>query len=157
MFRRPYDKSYNPALYATDVGYILDDDFDVQNQNALEASLTQQSFASQVDINNIVKRAMQTGSLPEGTSFSLRFGDASTLPDFLEAQIIVASANEAFAQMPSELRDRFNNDPVKLLAFMSDEKNLDEAVKLGLTPATSPVADSHTEAVAKTTENTPAA
>ena len=37
-----------------------------------------------------------------------------------------------FDSLPSSLRERFSNDPSRLLAFVDDESNFDEAVKLGL-------------------------
>ena len=52
--------------------------------------------------------------------------------DYAESQQIVIDANNAFANLPSRLRDRFANDPSKLLDFLSRKENLDEAISLGL-------------------------
>ena len=41
-------------------------------------------------------------------------------------------AQQSFESLPSELRGRFENDPAKLIDFLSDERNNAEAVKLGL-------------------------
>ena len=97
-----------------------------------EPSLTQQHFKDECDINNIMRRYRETGLFPDPLSAKPLFGDFSSCFDFMEAQNTVARANEAFAALPSEIRKRFANDPAQLLAFMEDERNMDEAVKLGL-------------------------
>ena len=154
MFRQPYDNKYTSSDYATDVGYDSNSDPAVQLQNALEASKTEQSHLASTDVNLIMSRFAETGVLPQGNGQSLSFGDLSDAPTYLEALIVVADANEAFAQLPSEIRERFVNDPRKFLAFMDDEKNFDEAVKLGLVkPLPAPIAPE----AAPLAENTPAA
>ena len=79
-FRQPYDENYNPADYATPVGYELDSNIDKQMQNALEASATEQSFAPECDVNNIIKQYERTGILPQRNGSSLTFGDISDSP-----------------------------------------------------------------------------
>lgn len=97
--------------------------------------MTQQDFKEECDVNNIVKRYADTGlwsqSLRPPTSTPM-FGDFTTVPEFFEAQNIIAKASEHFASLPSEVRFRFNNDPAQLLAFVSDPKNTDEAIALGI-------------------------
>ena len=44
----------------------------------------------------------------------------------------VTEARSIFAQLPSELRKRFHNDPAELVVFMSDSANVEEAISLGL-------------------------
>lgn len=94
-------------------------------------SRTVQSDKDRTDIRNIVKRAMRGGvvnvNVREG-----RFVDISGAPSYMEALGVVARANELFASLPAATRDRFNNDPYKMLAFLDDKENFDEAVKLGL-------------------------
>ena len=51
---------------------------------------------------------------------------------FRQAQETVIAAAEAFAALPSRVRQRFNNDPAELLEFLADESNREEAVFLGL-------------------------
>lgn len=38
-------------------------------------------------------------------------------------------------ELPATLRREFDNDPVKLLAFLQDENNRDRAIQLGLVNA----------------------
>ena len=100
-----------------------------------QPSLTQQHFKDECDINQIMNRYRETGFLVDPLARpteKLQFGDFSTPFDYMEAMNTVVRANEAFAGLPANLRKRFNNDPAELLAFVSDESNVDEAVKLGL-------------------------
>lgn len=93
--------------------------------------MTKQSFAAECDINTIMKRYMQTGVAP-GTKGVGRYGDFSQVGDYLEAQDIVKNANEQFKALPAVARERFKHDPAKLLQFVMDPKNREEAQKLGL-------------------------
>ena len=96
QFRQPYDPKYNPMDYATPVGYDP-----TQPDAALEASLTEQSFKDECDINNIVKQYERTGLMPHQRPNQPVFADISDAPSFLEAQNVVAAANEAFAAIPA--------------------------------------------------------
>lgn len=97
-----------------------------------EASLTQQEFADETDLNKIMEKyAAGMGTLPVRSDTPL-FGDFSNIPDYATSLEIVSKANEAFSNLPSALRARFDNDPQKLLSFLNDKANKDEAIKLGL-------------------------
>lgn len=100
--------------------------------------MTKQSFKDECDINNIMKRYQATGIIDHVRDASPQYLDATTF-DFQSAQNIIAEANSIFAAMPSQLRDRFHNDPVELLEFVHNPKNAQEAVSLGfLDPARLP-------------------
>lgn len=116
------------AAYAYDVD-------DVSRETGLdvsgEPSLTQQQFAKEVDINEIVRRFGITGQMPDVVVMP-HSGDFSDVPDFHTAMNLIRQAEEGFMQVPAEIRARFNNDPGQFMAFFEDEKNRDEAIKLGL-------------------------
>lgn len=98
-------------------------------------SLTQQHFADECDINNIISNFYRTGFLVDPTlpmGRSPQFGDFTQVIDYADAQQLVIDANNAFANLPSRIRDRFSNDPARLLDFLSKKENLDEAISLGL-------------------------
>lgn len=95
---------------------------------------TKQEFKEECDINTILKRFNITGQLPTDVRMP-SFGDFSTVHDFQTAVNAIAEANEAFDEMPAEVRARFGNDPGAFVAFCSEPKNLDEARRLGLVPA----------------------
>jgi len=104
-----------------------------------------QSFVAECDINNIIKSFSVTGQFNH-LSRNAQKGVYMDLPDEQDFQVsmnIIAEATQAFATLPSQVRDRFNNDPAKFLGFMSDPANQDEAIKLGLaTKRSAPTADS---------------
>lgn len=98
-------------------------------------SLTQQHFKSECDINNIMARYRETGFLTDPlkpATTKPQFGDYSTQFDYMAAQNTIAQARESFEALPSRIRKRFANDPAEMLAFLQDESNVEEAVKLGL-------------------------
>lgn len=96
-------------------------------------SMTKQEFVAECDINNIIKQYSVTGQLKHISARAAQ-GQYLDLPDDLDFQSsleIVRQAQEAFATLPSGTRSRFENDPAKFLAFLSDPANQDEAIKLG--------------------------
>lgn len=100
-----------------------------------DESKTQQSFADEVDINTIVARALKTGLLGDPSSIASRqaiFGDFSEIGSYQESLNKVIAAQNAFNELPADVRSRFNNDPGKLMEFIADDKNRPEAESLGL-------------------------
>lgn len=94
--------------------------------------LTHQSFKDECDINTIMGRYLKTGVLPENlTQAQAQYLDVSDI-EFQSAAELVAGAKSLFAELPSAIRNRFDNDPAKLLAFTSDENNRREAAEMGL-------------------------
>lgn len=100
-----------------------------------EPSMTEQHFKDECDINNIVKSFQATGVLPQGNREPL-FADFSEFPtDLQSSQQYFDDAAARFMELPATLRREFDNDPVKLLAFLQDENNRDRAIQLGLVNA----------------------
>ncbi|NTW98997.1 MAG: scaffolding protein [Geobacteraceae bacterium] len=92
------------------------------------------------DINRIMNKYQKTGLIDHVSRYQGRYGDFASVPDYQTAMHVVIAANEAFDSLPSNLRDRFNNDPEKFFAFVHDKENLDEMKKMGLiAPAVEPV------------------
>lgn len=96
---------------------------------------TQQQFRDECDINVIVRRFGVTGALPVPSARLPSYGDFSQVTDFQTAMNQVLEARAAFMDLPARTRERFANDPGRLLAFLADESNRDEAVRLGLVAA----------------------
>lgn len=89
--------------------------------------------ADRTDIRAILSRAKRTGgAVGYMTSKQAMYADISEAPDYITALNIVARAQGQFEALPSEVRDRFNNDPGKFLAFANDVKNKEEMIKMGL-------------------------
>jgi len=96
-----------------------------------DASLARQSEAEEADINTIVRRFGLTGQLPQNVRVP-SYGDFSDVFDFQSAMNVVTEAREAFLEMPADVRARFHNDPAEFVAFVGDDRNRDEAIKLGV-------------------------
>lgn len=94
-------------------------------------SRTSQEFAEDSDINNIIARYYKTGTLPMYMDREMLEGDVDFM-SYHEMQNAIASANSMFAALPAVVRARFDNDPAKFVEFVADEKNVEEARKLGL-------------------------
>jgi len=96
-----------------------------------EPTRTQQHFRDECDINTILKNFSVTGVLPS-QPLSPRYGDFSNIGDYHACLNAVRAAEGEFNALPATLRERFGYDPANLIAFMADERNRDEAIKLGL-------------------------
>lgn len=100
----------------------------------LDPSLAQQSFKDDADINVMLERFKVTGVMPQGVVMPT-YGDFTGISDYRSAVAAINKAQNAFMDMPANVRARFDNDPQKFLEFVADDKNRDEAVRLGLVPA----------------------
>ncbi len=98
---------------------------------------TKQEFTDECNINHVMGRARALKRLQDPTLVNTNFGDATGY-DFHEAMNFVVAAQQQFEQLPSDLRNRFNNDPGQLLTFLEDPENREEARKLGIVNAETP-------------------
>lgn len=93
---------------------------------------TKQSFKDECDLNVILKRYQLTGQVDPRLLREGQYLLSEIDPiDFQEAQFMTADAKSAFEALPSSVRGRFDNDPLRLLAWVHDPRNMQEAVKLG--------------------------
>lgn len=114
-----------------------------------DPGLTVQHPKEDTDINILMERmGVKDGSkLPYFTNPMAIYGDFSQLPtDPTEVAQILHDGELAFMKLPAKLRQRFENTEA-LFAFMNDNENYDEAVRIGLlekpkTPAPRPVSTS---------------
>lgn len=106
----------------------------------LKDSLTKQEFGKESDINVIVGRYVRAG-VPIMPDTQQVFADVSNFGQFGEVLQRIHAAEDAFAALPADVRSRFENDPAKLVEFVQDDANYDEAVKLGILEKREPPAD----------------
>lgn len=103
-------------------------------------SLTKTDMAEQCDINVIMKNYKKTGLVSHLAPNGARYEDLPPQSDYHEAMTIVTESQQAFDSLPAKLRDRFHNEPARLLAFLSDDANREEAERLNLIkPAPKPI------------------
>lgn len=96
-----------------------------------DPTLAKQSFKEECDINTIVERFGITGELPENVA-APQYRDFEGVFDFHSAMNAIAKANEAFDQMPAQVRAKFHNDTAAFVDFCEKEENRAEAERLGL-------------------------
>jgi len=96
-----------------------------------DASLAQQQFKEECNINNIMEKFGLTGLIPQNP-LTPQYGDFSGIYDYHSALNAVIDANEQFGALPAQIRDRFMNDPANLIDFLENPENRGEAEKLGL-------------------------
>lgn len=83
---------------------------------------TKGSFKDSCDVNNIVKKYLRTGNLPDLVRRDPKFGDFSDVPSFQEALERVRKAEETFAALPAQVRRECGNDPAVFLEKVQDPK-----------------------------------
>lgn len=97
-----------------------------------EPTKTQQQFAAECDVNNIMKKYLQTGEIHHINRKTGVYADLSMITDYQDMLDTVLHAQSAFKELPAEVRKEFDNNPQKLIDFLGDEKNREKAIKLGL-------------------------
>lgn len=97
-----------------------------------DPSKTQQHFKDHVNVNNIMKKYLQTGAITHLSGKTGVYADITEIGSYQDAMQKVLNANAAFEQLPSELRMKFANDPQNLITYLKDPKNNEESIALGL-------------------------
>ena len=98
-------------------------------------SVTQQHFKDECDINVILRS--YRGKIPASTEPAF-FMDC-TVNDLQSAYAIAEDIGARFDSLDSEVRARFNNNPLELLEFVHNADNETAAIELGLLPKPEPV------------------
>jgi len=101
----------------------------------LTPSHTQQHFADETDINQLVAQAINTGNLDallssDRTKVSYR--DVSNIADYQRSLEIVLDVEDEFSSLPAVLRRHFNDDAGAYVDFVTNPENYDAAVELGI-------------------------
>lgn len=95
------------------------------------SSMPSQTLQSDLEATLIPNIFQSHGVSPE--TRTPMFGDFSTVPTSLQdAYNRILEAQAGFADLPSNVRARFGNDPMQLISFLNDPSNRAEAEKLGL-------------------------
>ena len=96
-----------------------------------EPSLTKQSFRTEVDINQIIKRYDRDGIIATVETAAGHFIDTTGIPSYREALDTMLQIEGEFAQLPARVRAEYDNDPA-LWADMirtADRATLNEFVE----------------------------
>ncbi len=123
--------SKNAVFLRTPYNYDKDAASNESGLHCEDASLAQQHYKEECDINTILGKFNITGLLPE-SPLSPRYGDFTGISDYHTAMNRVIAAQDEFEALPANIRARFDNDPAKLIEFLENSDNRLEAEKLGL-------------------------
>ena len=92
---------------------------------------TKQSFLHECNINNIMAKFQRTGQINHYAKYAPQYGEI-TGADLMDAMQTIIDADNMFEELPSTLRDRFNNDPAQFLEFIENPENREEMRKYDL-------------------------
>lgn len=90
---------------------------------------TKQAFKDECDINRLLQRATKEGALSHLEVHGAEYGEFANY-DYHEAMTRLAKGREIFAQLPSEIRNEFQNDPGRFFSFVNAPENVDRLPEL---------------------------
>lgn len=99
-----------------------------------EPTMAQQQFREECDINTIMERFGRTGEVIAPARLP-QYGDFDGISDYHSAVNAIVAAQQSFMDLPAKLRARFGNDPAEFVEFCMNDKNREEAIRLGLVEA----------------------
>ena len=95
-------------------------------------SMTQEHFREETEILNIIRRHDRNGVIEHINKGTAIYGDFSEITDYRDMIHKLREADSAFAQVPSDIRKRFENDPAKFFNFVTDQNNHSALAEMGL-------------------------
>lgn len=97
-----------------------------------EETLTEQHHVDACSISTILKQYDRTGLITHVNRSVAAYGDYTEVNEYQEALNTTIRAQNAFDELPSAIRKRFDNDPGEFFEFATNPANIDELVELGL-------------------------
>lgn len=96
-----------------------------------EKTMTEQSHAKLNDLHHLMK--LDRDRLAEHTNiYEGKYMDMINVPDFHQAQLILAETASMWESIPATLRQKFNNEPERFVEFMQNEDNRESMLEMGL-------------------------
>lgn len=120
-----------------------------------DPGVTQQHFRDETNVNSIMAKYGASRIISHYAQFQGNYGDFTDVQDYQTSLNEVIKAQDMFMSLPSELRNRFNNDPAQFLDFVGNDANRDEMKTLGLLRDEAPVANLVPSSVVLGDENAP--
>lgn len=133
--------AYLERKRATCIDFTVKKDKDGKVLNPEVVSIAVQDKRDSCDINRVMKRveeAKKRGEMyvPAGMRSEGTFGDFTNAPDLEASLNRVIKMNQEFMALPAEVRAKFDNDPIKLVAYLdqakTDPKAKEDLVNLGV-------------------------
>jgi phage internal scaffolding protein len=89
------------------------------------ASLTVQEQAKSTDINNILERFNQTGLIDHVSQYEPQYGDFAKI-DYHTMHEQIKTVENAFQELPANVRAQFNHDPQLWLEHIAINENIED-------------------------------
>lgn len=105
--------------------------FEYEADGITPVYVTEQDHLDECDVNQIIKKYNAGEVITHICEFEHFYGDMSG-DDFKLMMDTTLAARDKFMTLPSDIRQRFENNPEQLLRFMEDPANRGEAITLGL-------------------------
>lgn len=125
-----------------------------------EPSLTQQNMKEDAELTTMIKK-FGIAQLPQPMEAFAMYGDFTGVTDLTTAYERIADAEEAFMELPADIRKRFNHNAQELLTFVeARDENLDEGIEMGIferPPGHQTAAELEAAALAAASRSAPAA
>lgn len=109
----------------------------VDENGDLLPTITQQHCKNDCDVNHILKKYDQTGLITHVNRSVAQYGDFTEVNEYQESLNMVINAQNAFAELPSDIRKQFNNDPGAFFEFATNPANTQRMIEMGLAEAVS--------------------
>lgn len=100
--------------------------------NSGDTMVTKQSHKDECDIHRILRQYQRTGILAHVQTARPQYIDLPDPIDYQTAMNTMIQAQDAFAALPSAVRDYFANDPARFLAAFEDKAQADKLREFGL-------------------------
>ena len=104
----------------------------VEPFNTVGDSMTQEQFAEESEINNIIRSHDRNGVIEHINRGNAIYADFSGITDFSDALEQIREAQTEFQNVPWEIREKFQNDAGQFFKFASNPENLQELREMGL-------------------------
>ena len=104
----------------------------VEPFNTVGESMTQEQFAEESEINNIIRSHDRNGVIEHINRGNAIYADFSGITDFSDALEQIREAQSEFQNIPWEIREKFQNDAGQFFKFASNPDNIQELRDLGL-------------------------
>lgn len=115
-----------------------------------DVMMTKQSHKDECDIHNILRQYQRTGIINHINTNQPLYSDLPSNIDYQSSMNLLLEAQEAFASLPSKVREHFSNDPGRFLAAFNDPSQAETLRGFGLLKPKPPESQAATAGAAPT-------
>ena len=123
-----------------------------------EPGLTEQQHVESCDIKNILKKYKDLGVNPHVLPDESAYFTVPDSVDYAAAANMVAEAHSMFEELPSQLREQFDNDAIRMMDFLTSDPDPEDLEALGLVlPTPDPLPGGHPKTPVNPPQSAPSA